>query len=89
MKSILLVEDDPFLIDLYTTKLSRANFSIKVAKNGEQALRKIKEQDFDLAILDIVLPHIDGWQVLKEFKKDPQTKKYLLLSFLILANPER
>lgn len=83
MKSILLIEDDPFLTDLYVTKLSRANFSVKVAKNGEQALKKIKEQIFDLVVLDIVLPLLDGWQVLEELKKDLRTKK---IPVIILSN---
>jgi DNA-binding response OmpR family regulator len=68
MKSILLVEDDPFVVDIYTTKLESAGFSVDVAEDGEEALRKIKEKKPDLMILDIVLPNIDGWELLKKIK---------------------
>jgi DNA-binding response OmpR family regulator len=68
MKTILLVEDDPFLIDIYTTKLKEGGFSVEVAAGGEEGLRKLKEKSFDLLVLDIVLPRIDGWKVLEEIK---------------------
>ena len=45
MKTILLVEDDPFVVDIYTTKLESAGFSIDVAEDGEDALRKLKERN--------------------------------------------
>lgn len=68
MKSILIVEDDPFLIDIYTTKLKDSGFSVEVAKEGESALRKLNEEKFDLLLLDIVLPQIDGWEILEKVK---------------------
>lgn len=68
MKSILLIEDDPFLIDIYTTKLKGSDFKIDVATDGEQGLRKLSEKKFDLLVLDIVLPQIDGWEILEKIK---------------------
>jgi len=68
MKSILLVEDDPFLIDIYTTKLKESGFSIEVATSGEEGLKKLREKKFDLLVLDIVLPKIDGWEILEKIK---------------------
>ena len=68
MKKILIVEDDPFLIDIYTTKLKDSGFSVEVAKEGESALRKLTEEKFDLLLLDIVLPQIDGWEILEKVK---------------------
>ena len=59
-KKILLVEDDPFLIDIYTTKLSSSGFDTKVATKGEEAINKITEEIFDLVLLDVVLPQMDG-----------------------------
>ena len=70
MKSILLVEDDPFIVDIYITKLESAGFSVDVAEDGEEALRKLKEKKPDLMILDIVLPNIDGWELLKKIKTE-------------------
>ena len=68
MKSILLVEDDPFLIDIYTTKLKESDFSIEIATSGEEGLKKLREKKFDLLVLDIVLPKIDGWEILEKIK---------------------
>lgn len=82
-KQVLLIEDDPFLIDIYTTKLKEAGFEVGVAEDGERALEKIKERTPDLVILDIVLPNIDGWGILKEIRKD---EKFKNLKVMILSN---
>jgi len=87
MKSILLVEDDPFLIDIYTTKLKEGDFSVEVATGGEEGLRKLRERSFDLLVLDIVLPRIDGWKVLEEIKNQRLKDKNLKdLKIIILSN---
>jgi len=83
MKSILLIEDDPFLIDIYVTKLGESGFSVEVANDGELALRKLEEKKPDLVILDIVLPQIDGWEVLRKIKSNPGLKD---LKVIILSN---
>jgi len=70
MKNILLVEDDPFLIDIYTTKLKEEGFSVEVATGGEEGLKKIREKKFSLLVLDIVLPKIDGWEILEKLKTE-------------------
>jgi DNA-binding response OmpR family regulator len=90
MKSILLVEDDPFLVDIYTTKLKEAGFEVEIANDGEESLRMIKQNNLqrtslwpDLLLLDIVLPRIDGWEILREIKKDDKLKD---LKVMILSN---
>ncbi len=95
MKQILLVEDDPFLIDIYNTKLKDSGFKVEVAKDGEEALKRIKERNSDdldkktlwpdLLILDIVLPRLDGWQVLREIKKDTKLKDLKVIIFTNLC----
>jgi len=83
MKSILLVEDDPFVIDIYTKKLKAAGFSVETAQDGEEALRKFKEWKPDLLILDIVLPNIDGWELLSKIKTDEKLRD---LKVVVLSN---
>ena len=83
MKHILLVEDDPFLIDIYTTKLKEVGYSLDVASDGEMALKKIREQKPDLMILDIVLPQLDGWEILRQIKADKNLKN---LKIVVLSN---
>lgn len=81
MKSILLVEDDPFLVDVYTTKLREAGFEIDVAEDGAEALRKLKEKKPDLLVLDIVLPQIDGWTLLRKIRENPELKDLKTIIF--------
>ncbi|MFH1180800.1 MAG: response regulator [bacterium] len=83
MKKILLVEDDPFLIDIYKTKFKEAGFSVDVATAGDEGLRKLTEEKFDLIVLDIVLPQVDGWEILKKIKENEQLKP---IPLVILSN---
>jgi len=83
MKNILLIEDDPFLIDIYTTKLKGSGFLVEVASQGEEAVSKVKEKPFDLVLLDIVLPKIDGWEILRQIKAESKLKD---LKVIILSN---
>ncbi len=83
MKNILLVEDDPFLIDIYVTKLKEAGFEIEVAKNGQTALKFLNRKKYDLLVLDIVLPRIDGWEILEKIRKQEKLRDLLII---ILSN---
>ena len=70
---ILLVEDDPFLLDMYSTKFKEVGFDVAVAQDGEMAIVKVKEVMPELVLLDVVLPKKDGFEVLKVLKSDAQT----------------
>lgn len=83
MQKILLVEDDPFLIDIYKKKLTKAGFSLEVAEDGEKALEAAKAQKPDLILLDIVLPKASGWEVLKKMRKQAGLEK---VKIIILSN---
>jgi DNA-binding response OmpR family regulator len=81
MKTILLVEDDPFLIDIYSEKFKKAGFEVEAAADGEVILKKIREQKPDLIVLDLVLPHIDGWEILRQIKEDNNLNKIPVVLF--------
>ncbi len=83
MKKILLIEDDPLLIDIYSTKLKEALFDVAIVDDGEKVLHTIEEFIPDCVILDIVLPHKDGWDVLSSIKKDDRFKN---IKVIILSN---
>ncbi|MDD5146254.1 MAG: response regulator [Candidatus Pacebacteria bacterium] len=83
MHHILLVEDDPFLIDIYKQKFENTGFNIKIAKNGEQALEALGSERPDLILLDIVLPGAGGWEILERIKSDPALSA---LKVVILSN---
>lgn len=70
MKTILLVEDDPFLVDIYSDKFKKAGYEADVVSDGQETLAKVKEIKPDLVVLDLVLPHIDGWEILRQIRQD-------------------
>ena len=88
MKSILLVEDDPFIVDIYNTKLKQAGFDVDIAQDGERAIDKLEEKKPDLVILDIVLPQVDGWEVLRRIKNNPDLKNLKVIVFSNLGQQE-
>lgn len=83
MKSILFVEDDSFLVDIYVTKLKEVGLSVRTAADGEECLRKMEKQVPDVLLLDIVLPHTDGWEILRKVKENDKYKK---VKVIILSN---
>ncbi|MEK7150810.1 MAG: response regulator [Patescibacteria group bacterium] len=70
---ILLIEDDKFLIKLYSEKLVREGFEVSMAISGEEGLKKIERERPDLILLDIILPQKNGFDILSEVKLNPNT----------------
>jgi len=87
-KCILLVEDDPFLSDIYSTKLENAGFDLDVAYDGEDVFKKINERCPELILLDIVLPKMDGFEVLKKLKSDSKFQKIPVILLTNLGQKE-
>lgn len=67
-KKILLVEDEDFIRDLYVRQLTKAGFQVKSAADGQTGINLLNSEPFDLLLLDIMLPGMNGLQVLREFK---------------------
>ena len=65
---ILLVEDEESIRDLYVRQLTKAGFNVDGVGTGEAALDELKKGQFDILLLDIMLPGINGLQILREFK---------------------
>lgn len=70
-RRILIVEDDQFLREFYQELLQSEGYAIEVAGDGETAFKKIQELEFDLILLDIMLPKKDGVQILRDLKVTP------------------
>jgi DNA-binding response OmpR family regulator len=83
MKKILIIEDDKFLRELISRKLSGEGFGVAEAVDGEEGVKKIKEENPDLVLLDLILPGIDGFEVLSKAKEDPKTSS---IPIIILSN---
>lgn len=82
-KTILLVEDDPFLRELIAEKLKAEGYTVKEAVTGERGLEQVKQEKPSLIVLDLILPGIDGFEVLRKMKQDTETSK---IPVLILSN---
>ena len=83
MKKILLVEDDPLLVDIYTTKLRQSGFEVQVVEQGEKALGAMEEGSPNLVLLDIVLPNMEGWDILQQVRG---VEKFKDIPIIILSN---
>lgn len=87
-QKILLVEDDKFLSEMYVTKLIESGFDVETAGDGQEALEKVTQYGPDLILLDIVLPKIDGFEVLQTLKKNVQTKDIAVVALTNLGQKE-
>ncbi len=67
---ILLVDDDAFLRDMYATKFGEMGHTIVPADTSEAALSKLHDEDFDVVLLDMVMPNMTGVELLKRIKGD-------------------
>lgn len=84
-KVILLVDDDLTLREMYDDRLKAEGFDIIQASNGEEAIAKARETKPNIILLDVMMPKINGFDVLKQLKEDPDTKDIpvILLTALI------
>ena len=83
MKKILIIEDDKFLRELIAQKLLKEEYDIVEAVDGEKGIKAIKEEKPDLVLLDLILPGIDGFEVLSKTKEDPAVSE---IPIIILSN---
>lgn len=82
-KKILVIEDDRFLRELIKKKLLLEGFDVADAVDGEEGVKKTKEEKPDLILLDLILPSIDGFEVLSKIKEDSTTAS---IPVIILSN---
>lgn len=87
MTSVLLVEDDPDLIDLAVLCLELGGYEAVAVTTGEEALRVLEERDFDVLLLDIKLPGISGWDVLDHVLTRPERRRPGVVVFSAHVGP--
>ena len=83
MALLLVAEDDQFYANLYRTKLEKEGFGVVVASNGAETLELLKKNNPDLIILDLVMPEMDGFEVLRKLKEEKDLKD---VPVIILSN---
>ena len=82
---ILLVEDEDFLLELYETKLEQAGYEVIKASNGSQGLSLAQLEKPNLILLDILMPEVDGYEMLRRLKADAKTKNIPVIIFSNLS----
>lgn len=82
-KKILIIEDDKFLRELISRKISDEGFDVAEAVDGEEGVKKVKTEKPDLILLDLILPGVDGFEVLSRVKEDLNSAS---IPVIILSN---
>jgi DNA-binding response OmpR family regulator len=87
-KKIMIVEDDSFVMDIYQTKLAQSGFETIEAGNGLEAVKILEKEKPDLILLDILMPYMDGMEVLKKIKKEEKFKDTPVILLTNLSQQE-
>ncbi|MDD5071873.1 MAG: response regulator [Patescibacteria group bacterium] len=80
---ILLIEDEGAIIEMYKLRLAREGYGVEVAKNGAWGIRRAKEKKFDVIIMDMMMPAMNGYRAIKELKTSEETKD---IPIIVLSN---
>jgi CheY-like chemotaxis protein len=76
----MVVEDDPAIRSLLVMTLEAENYRVETAEDGEDALRKLERLQPDVLLLDLMLPKIDGWEVIEALRADPHTRDLRIIA---------
>ena len=87
-KKILCVEDEHFISELYVRALTKAGYDVKVVINGDEGLAEAQTDNYDLILLDIMVPNLTGTEILRRLR-DPGITPHLKAKILITTNLEQ
>ncbi len=79
-EKILVAEDEPSVRRLISFKLEKENFTVEVEEDGQNVMEKLRSGDYDVLILDLMLPGLDGLQILKRIRQEEIDISVLILS---------
>lgn len=88
-KKILIVEDDVFIRDIYQVKFSQEGFDVTTAENGLEAVKKLELSVPDIMLLDIIMPYMDGMEVLKKIKSNDAWKEIPIIMLTNISEKEK
>ena len=88
MAKILLVEDDAILVEMYQAKFELEGHQVRIATNGEECLTILRDFEPELILLDILMPKLNGFHVLKEIKKQPGLRQIPVILLTNLGQAE-
>src|SRR5260370_30703219 len=81
MKKLLIVEDDPIIAHIYRTRLEKENYEVEIAPDGQSGFYRIQEFRPDVVLLDLMLPKMNGVEILKKIRAQPQFVKVPIIVF--------
>jgi two-component system alkaline phosphatase synthesis response regulator PhoP/two-component system response regulator VicR len=73
-KKILAVDDEKHIVRLVQVNLERAGYEVVIANDGKEALEKVQAENPDLVVLDVMMPYMDGFEVLQNLRRNPATR---------------
>jgi len=88
MHKILIVEDDPMIAEIYQKKFSESDFDVLMAENGEKVLDILKKEAVELILLDLVMPGMDGFEVIANLRKGNYDQNIKIIVFSNLSQKE-
>jgi len=88
MAKILVVEDDPLMSRMYQKIFTFEGYEVEMAGNGEEGLDKVRSSKPTLVLLDVMMPKMNGLQVLEKLKADPETKAIPVIMLTNLAGQQ-
>ncbi len=80
MAKILLVEDNEMNRDMLSRRLQRKGYDVETAVDGKEGIAKASSGDFDLVLMDMSLPEIDGWDATRQLRGEPATEKLPIIA---------
>ena len=87
-KRILVVDDERHIVRLAQVNLEKAGYEVVTAYDGKEALEAIAAQKIDLVVLDVMMPYVDGFEVLQTLRKDPKTHDLPVIMLTAKAQDE-
>ncbi len=88
MHKILIVEDDPMIAEIYQKKFADSGFQVLMAENGEKALNTLKKETVELVLLDLVMPGMDGFEVIENLRHGNYDQNVKIIVFSNLSQKE-
>jgi len=89
VKKILVVDDEKDMVAVLSQRLKGAGYEVTSASDGEEALKAVKKERFDLILLDIIMPVMDGTQFAQILRENPKTKNIPILFITALATKQK
>ncbi len=87
-RKVLVIDDEPGIVDIVETNLLGDGFEVVSAKDGREGLAKVQSEKPELVILDVMMPHMDGWEVLRHMEADPNTAGIPVIMLTAKASDE-